>query len=171
MTRVLFQSNADRTSSATALCEALGEALRAAGHMAEVRVLVEGGSRREKMLAPLRITRARWRALRRAEVVIVPTAVVFSAFEIVMARLMGKRVKVIFWDQYPEGFTALGQRGRWFYGPWKLAERGLLRLSHGLMPPSADYLPEIEAMGMGEKACVQPMWPFTQVHAPPMRQG
>lgn len=167
MTRVLIVNSAGRTSSSGQLFEALHRAFAQAGHEAEILHLEPGSGLAGNLSRLLPLSRERRAKLRPAEVVVLHTSVIFNAWEIVTARLRGKRVAVIYWDSYPESFNALERRksrvGSLLFGA---VERWLLRRCDVLLPPSEDYLPHLHKLLPGVEARVLRMWMFTPVTGP-----
>ena len=170
MKRVLIINTAGPDTSSGHLFTALGQALESSNHSeVEIAHLKNGAgiwAKLSKMLLPsLRC----WRAIRRADIVIVHTTVFLAAWEILMARAFGKRLLAVFWDSYPESFMGLGRTHPGLslkcYG-W--GERGLLRLCDVILPPSEDYLPHLLTIGLADKAEFLPIWPFTDIRTPVM---
>lgn len=115
------------------------------------------------------LSRERRAKLGRAEVVVLHTSVVFNLWEVLVARLTGKCVAVIYWDSYPESFHVMGQsRSRLASFLFGALERLLLRRCDVLLPPSADYLAHLRRLMPRIEARVLRMWMFAPV-TPPVR--
>ena len=160
---VLIVNNTDESTSSGQLMLALGEAItRYAGKFVETRHLEAGGGKLRKV----RVFLPSWSracSVWNADSVIVQTSTVLVWQEIVLARLLGKQVRVIYWDAYPESFAPLGQQPGFGLLPYGWLERSLLRLCHAIHPPTSDYLPKLATFGLEKKARVFAMWPFTSI--------
>lgn len=161
--RILIGNTTDATTSSGHLLERLADRFRQTGlAQPEVRHLGIGPGLRGKLRAVLALTPSRLGAIRRADVILVHTSVVFFAAEILLGRLFGKRVKAIYWDSYPESFHAFSAAARVPLRllPYRLAERALLRLCHRVYVPNPDYDAQVRRAGLRATGYL-PLWPFT----------
>lgn len=107
--------------------------------------------------------RKRIAALIEADVLIVHTALMMCAAEILLARLMGRRICAIYWDTYPDSFRRpWGNRPAHILAAMGALERFLLRRCDLILPPSTDYMPALERLGVADRVHVLPIWPFTE---------
>ncbi|MGS4948169.1 hypothetical protein ACVDG3_22120 [Meridianimarinicoccus sp. RP-17] len=164
MTKVLIVNCSGAIGSSGQLFDALYLAFAKAGHEAEIMHLEPASSFAGKFARLLPLSRERRAKLRRADVVVLHTSVIFTAWEIVVSRLRGKRVAVIYWDSYPESFNVLNRSksrlGSFLFGA---IERWLLRRCNVLLPPSEDYVPHLHKVFPGIETRVLRMWMFTPV--------
>lgn len=165
MKRVLIVNSTTADTSSGHLFTALEQAIDAQGAATAETIHLEIGSGvKEKVLRSFFPSARRRKAFSKADIVIVHTSVLFVAWEILFGRVTGKRLCAIYWDSYPESFTGLGRsRPNWLLKPYGWLERALLRLCHTILPPSRDYLPHLEALGLAKRARILPIWPFTDI--------
>ncbi len=159
--RVLIVNSTDSGTSSGQLLEQLGIAINASGQ-ATAQILHLGVRKgwHRRLRAILLPSLARLRAIWSADIIVVHTSVLFFAAEILGARLLGKRVKSIFWDSYPASFTVLkpiSLRTR-LLCPYRLCEAELLRLCHQVLLPNSDYDRAVASMGVMHTAYL-PLWP------------
>lgn len=167
--RFLLLTNTSRRDTTGRLMAALAERLGRRGEAALIELRLPSGIRRKLARAVLPRL-AIWRAVLRADVLMIHTSVVFSAAYALAARLMGKRLVVFFWDLYPEpliesGFVRDGPAIRSM--GW--VERRVVGLAHAVFVPTADYLraPQVARL---PRAGVLAMWPYLpaeRLPAPP----
>lgn len=160
--RVLIVNSTDARTSSGQLLDQLGIAINASGQ-ATAQVLHLGVRRgwHRRLRAILLPSLVRLRAIWSADVVVVHTSVLFFAVEILGARLLGKRVKSIFWDSYPASFTVLkppSVRAR-LLCLYRFCESSLLRSCHQVLLPSPDYDCNVKSMGVTNTAYL-PLWPI-----------
>lgn len=164
--RCMIVSPAGPDTSIAHLLPKLRDAI-SAHPTAEARLLMAHAGPLRRKLGALLPGRKRLAALARTDVLIVHTALMMSAADILVARLLGRRVCAIYWDSYPDSFRRpWSDRSSLMLGLMGIVERFLLRRCDLILPPSEDYLTGLEKLGVGDRTHVLPMWPFTETDAP-----
>jgi len=105
-----------------------------------------------------------------ADAIIVHTTFSLSLIDIVLARILGKKVYSLVWDIYPESFRIHGN----ISNPVLIGIQGLIehlgyRLSTKMFVPSEDYIRFLPGYAQ-KKATVMPLWTTDPVADVPARE-
>lgn len=120
-----------------------------------------------RMLLP---SRDQIRAVRDCDVLILHTAVAFRLVDGLIARLLGKRILVFYWDVYPDSMShSDSPRTSLLTTAFGFAERAVLRRADAILIPIEDYRlhPAVAAL---RKVSVFPMWPTSETVLPPRQR-
>ena len=158
--RVQIVSSAGKETSVAFLLPRLRDAI-SGDSRAEATLQLRRTGRLRRKLAAFLPTPGLVRRLRAVDVLIVHTFLVMCTAEILIARFLGLRICAIYWDTYPDSFrNPWGDRWAVTLWPMGLLETVLLRRCDVILPPSEDYRPALDRLGVADRIHTLEMWPF-----------
>jgi len=107
-----------------------------------------------------------WRDTYRAQTLLIHTSVVFSLTQVLIAKLTGTKVVIIFWDIYPRSALFFGKhKNTVLVRLYQNLEERILQAADLVLLPSQDYVAHAQSIGL-EQYEIFPLWPFLPKRAP-----
>lgn len=164
MRKVLFISNGNASQTTGVLFAWLAQSTRPIAR-AQLQFHNMRAGILQKLSGRLRSLPRMARQVWSSDVLVLHTAAAFNLPEIVLARLLGRRVLVICWDIYPASSIFLAGRKTIAHGVFGFFEQFAMRLATRVLVPGGDYLhhPDLRSLN---NIGVFPIWPAWETVRP-----